>query len=73
MVLEAAVNGRAAALVTHNVRYFTKSAARFGLWVLRPGDYLKGTIISKAPYPLKPPTSKFIRYRYLPVWNTNET
>lgn len=41
MVLEAAVNGRAQALVTHNVRDFAKSAARFGLRVLRPGELLK--------------------------------
>lgn len=41
MVLEAAVNGRADALVTHNVRDFAKGAARFGLRVLRPGEFLK--------------------------------
>lgn len=41
MVLEAAVNGRADALVTHNVRDFAKGAARFGLQVLRPGELLK--------------------------------
>ncbi len=41
MVLEAAVNGRADALVTHNVRDFTKGAARFGLRILRPGELLK--------------------------------
>jgi len=41
MVLEAAVNGRADALVTHNVRDFAKGAARFGLRVLRPGEMLK--------------------------------
>lgn len=41
MVLEAAVNGRADALVTHNVRDFAKGAARFGLRVLRPGELLK--------------------------------
>ncbi len=41
MVLEAAVNGRADALVTHNVRDFAKSAVRFGLRVLRPGELLK--------------------------------
>lgn len=40
MVLEAAVNGRADALVTHNVRHFTAAAATFGLRVLRPGDLL---------------------------------
>ena len=41
MVLETAGNGRADALVTHNVRDFAKGAARFGLRVLRPGDFLK--------------------------------
>jgi putative PIN family toxin of toxin-antitoxin system len=41
MVLETAVNGRADALVTHNVRDFAKGAARFGLRVLRPGELLK--------------------------------
>ena len=41
MVLEAAVNGGADALVTHNVRDFAKGAARFGVRVLRPGELLK--------------------------------
>ncbi|UVO54483.1 putative toxin-antitoxin system toxin component, PIN family [Sphingomonas sp. SUN039] len=41
MVLEAAINGRADALVTHNVRDFAAGAARFGIRVLRPGDILK--------------------------------
>ena len=41
MVLEAAVNGHADALVTHNLRDFAKGAARFGLRVLRPGELLK--------------------------------
>jgi len=41
MVLEAAVNGRADALITHNVHDFARGAERFGLRVLRPGDYLK--------------------------------
>ena len=41
MVLEAAVNGQADALITHNLRDFTKGAARFGLRVLRPGEVLK--------------------------------
>lgn len=41
MVLEAAVNGRADALVTHNVRDFAKGAKRFGIRVLRPGELLK--------------------------------
>jgi putative PIN family toxin of toxin-antitoxin system len=41
MVLEAAVNGRADALITHNRRHFEKSATMFGLRVLRPGELLK--------------------------------
>lgn len=41
MVLEAAVNGRADALVTHNVRDFVNGAARFGLRLMRPGELLK--------------------------------
>lgn len=41
MVLEAAINGHADALVTHNVRDFARGAARFGLRVLRPGELLK--------------------------------
>ena len=41
MVLEAAVNGRAEALVTHNIRDFRAAAARFGLAVVAPGDWLR--------------------------------
>jgi hypothetical protein len=41
MLLEAAVNGRADMLVTHNVRDFAKGAKRFGLRVPRPGELLK--------------------------------
>lgn len=41
MVLETAVNGQADALITYNVRDFVKGAERFGLRVLRPGDFLK--------------------------------
>lgn len=41
MMLEAAVNGRADALVTHNVKDFANAAPRFGLRVLRPGELLK--------------------------------
>ena len=41
MVLETAVNGQADALITHNVRDFVKGAERFGLRVLRPGEFLK--------------------------------
>lgn len=41
MVLEAAVNGRADALVTHNISDFAIAAPRFGLKVLQPRDLLK--------------------------------
>jgi putative PIN family toxin of toxin-antitoxin system len=40
MVLEAAINGRADALVTHNVRDFSSAAARFQLKVLTPQQAL---------------------------------
>lgn len=40
MVLDAAVNGRADALVTHNVADFAPAATRFGLDVLLPGRLL---------------------------------
>ena len=40
MVLEAAVNGRADALVTFNRRDFSGVAERFGIRVLSPGDTL---------------------------------
>ena len=41
MVLEAAVNGRADAIVTFNVRDFAQVADGFGLKVLTPGDAIK--------------------------------
>lgn len=41
LVLEAAVNGRADALVTHNIRDFEGAAARFELRVIRPQQCLK--------------------------------
>jgi putative PIN family toxin of toxin-antitoxin system len=41
LVLEAAVNGRADALVTHNIRDFA-AAARFGVPALRPVDFIRG-------------------------------
>lgn len=41
MVLEAAINGRATVLVTHNIKDFIGVANRFGLRVLTPGDLLK--------------------------------
>jgi predicted nucleic acid-binding protein len=41
LVLEAAVNGRADALVTYNVRHFAGAAVRFGLRMVRPVDVLE--------------------------------
>ena len=41
MVLEAAINGRADVIVTHNVRDFLPSAHRFGIEVLTPGSIIK--------------------------------
>ena len=41
MVLEAAVNGQADALVTHNVRDFRDAARLFDMPVLLPRDVLK--------------------------------
>ena len=41
MVLEAAINGRADALVTHNISDFATAAVRFGLRVVTPGTLLK--------------------------------
>lgn len=41
MVLEAAINGRADALVTHNIADFAAAGARFGLRVVTPGEILK--------------------------------
>jgi putative PIN family toxin of toxin-antitoxin system len=41
MVLEAAANGRADMIVTHNVKDFVAAAGRFGIRVLKPGDLLE--------------------------------
>jgi predicted nucleic acid-binding protein len=41
MVIEAAVNGRAEALVTFNVRHFLPAAGLFGLAVMTPGEVLR--------------------------------
>ncbi|AEO47932.1 putative toxin-antitoxin system toxin component, PIN family [Rhodospirillum rubrum] len=41
MVLEAAVNGRAEAIVTFNIRDFDNVAAHFGIEVLTPGEAWK--------------------------------
>lgn len=41
LVLEAAVNGRADALVTHNIRHFAPAAERFEVQVLTPQECLR--------------------------------
>lgn len=41
LVLEAAVNGQAEAIVTHNVRDFAPAAEAFGIRTVTPGDLLK--------------------------------
>jgi putative PIN family toxin of toxin-antitoxin system len=41
LMLEAAVNGRAEALVTHNVGDFQSATARFGVRIVTPGAFLK--------------------------------
>ena len=41
MVLEAAINGDADALVTHNTADFSIAAERFSIPVLKPADFLK--------------------------------
>jgi hypothetical protein len=38
--IEAAVNGRAEMIVTHNVRHLEGPARRFGIPVFRPGEVL---------------------------------
>jgi predicted nucleic acid-binding protein len=40
MVLEAAINGRAFAIVTHNVRDFLPAAEQFDIRVLTPGGII---------------------------------
>lgn len=39
-VLEAMINGRGDALVTHNTRHFSRAASRFGLSVVSPSEFL---------------------------------
>lgn len=41
MVLEAAINGEADALVTYNVGDFAAAAERFGIQVIKPAELLK--------------------------------
>ena len=40
MVLDVAINGRADAVVTNNIKDFREAAERFGIEVLTPRDYL---------------------------------
>lgn len=41
IVLEAAINGRASAIVTHNVRHFARANEQFGIRIWRPVDLLR--------------------------------
>ncbi len=41
MILEAALNGRADSIVTHNLRHFRSVEGRFGLQVLSPSEFVK--------------------------------
>ena len=41
MVLDAAANGQAGALVTHNLAHFAQAAMRFGFTLLRSHEFLK--------------------------------
>ena len=44
LVLEAAINGSAYAIVTHNVRHFETAAKRFNIRVVPPGVYHSGEV-----------------------------
>ena len=44
MVFEAAVNGRADALITHNVRDFRSAGPRFGMRIATPIEILRETL-----------------------------
>jgi predicted nucleic acid-binding protein len=41
MVLETAINGRADAIVTHNVRHFSQPGKQFRVKVLSPGELMR--------------------------------
>lgn len=41
MVLEAAVNGRAQAIITFNLRHYRAVPGRFGIEIMRPGEALR--------------------------------
>ena len=45
MVLEAAINGRADALVTYNTAHFQVAAARFGVRLARPVEIIREVIL----------------------------
>jgi len=45
MVLEAAINGHADALVTYNTAHFRVAAARFGLRLARPAEIIREVIV----------------------------
>jgi putative PIN family toxin of toxin-antitoxin system len=45
MVLEAAVNGQASAIVTFNTRHFSVAASRFGIETLKPGEFLRRFVL----------------------------
>lgn len=45
LVLEAAVNGRAEYLLTHNIRDFQPATARFRIRVLAPGRFLQEVFV----------------------------
>jgi predicted nucleic acid-binding protein len=40
MVLDAAINGRADVIVTHNLRDFLPAASRFNLRVVNPASFI---------------------------------
>lgn len=41
MIIEAAVNGQAQIILTFNTRHFGNAASRFGIQVLKPGEFLQ--------------------------------
>jgi hypothetical protein len=58
MVLETAVNGRAAAVVTHNVNDFRPATTQFGVRTTDTSRVFEGAIeMNKSTYPLKLPNS----------------
>lgn len=41
MIIETAVNGQAQVIITFNTRHFGNAASRFGIQVLKPGEFLQ--------------------------------